>query len=134
VSDPPAGDPVADSLAALHAIVADPKAPSTARERAARTLLEVRGVVGRRPGEGRAGGADQALVAAVEEKPSPFAGYTAPELRAVGERLKELRECLERLAQSDGDVTEGLAAVSAEVEAIKAGRTDALLPAGWRTP
>ncbi len=122
MSDPQAGDPVADSLAALHAIVADPKAPATARERAARTLLEAQGVVGRRPGEGRAGGADRAPVAAVEEKPSPFAGYTAPELRAVGERLRELRERLSRVANSDEDATEELAALVAEVAALGAGR------------
>jgi hypothetical protein len=118
------------SLVTLAAIVADPKAPATARERAARTLLEARGVVGRRPGDGALGGAARGRSVAAEDGPSPFAGLSAAELRAVGERLQALRARLEHVAQADNEATEELACLAAEVEAIKAGRADGVLPPG----
>jgi hypothetical protein len=121
---------VAVSLAALAAIVADPKAPATARERAARTLLEAQGVVGRRPGDGAPGGAARGRSVAAEDGPSPFAGLSAAELRAVGERLQALRARLKHVAESDDAAAEELTRLAAEVEAIKAGRADAVLPAG----
>lgn len=118
----PAGaDVVADSLKALHAIVADAKAPATARERAARTLLEAQGVVGRRPGEGPSRESARPAVAPADEGPSPFAGYSDERLRAVGEQLKALHERLERIRHADGDVSAELAAVAAEMEALRAG-------------